>query len=162
MRTMTGLLVALLATTVAVSGGEQRKKHVATEYTHTAVFGTYVWTATPADRHQIVRGTYWLLNTPCEYWDDGYEKVIECPQLPSRREVNTKRFTYVELDGGKPLVVYGPGREGTTPCRVVLDGKQVTEVFVPVFNKKGEVAHEVEYKINEGVALAPAGKVAEK
>jgi hypothetical protein len=150
MKRLAVTLIAFLATTI-VSGGEKHK-HVASEYGHTAVFGTYLWTAKPADRHQMVHRIFWQDNMECESWDDGYETQTSCPGFSPRRQVDTKQFTYVKLDGGKPLVVDGPKREGTTPCRVVLDGDhQVTEVFVPVFNIKGEITHEVEYKVTQTV-----------
>ena len=99
----------------------------------------------------------------CEYFDDGYETETICENSSPRREVNKKTFLYVTLDGGKPLVVDGPWREGTALCRVELDVEhQVARVFFPVFNKKGEVTREVEYKVNLGVALALPGKATQK
>lgn len=145
-------IIALAMLAVApVLHARGHKKYLASDYTHTAIFATYLWTATPADRHKLVRwsGSGPTPNSPpCEYWDDGYETEITCPNLQATRRVDTKLLAYVRLDGGKPLLVDGPKREGTTPCRVVLNEKhQITEVFVPVLNKKGDVKREVRYTV---------------
>jgi hypothetical protein len=150
-KTAAAILASAVIIALASHARAQEKQHSPSDYTHTAVFSSHLWTAGPDDRNKMVCSA----NGPPGYGtkcDNGYQTVVEPAPSPDGKPqqpifyTDTKVLFYVSVDGGKPLLVDGPKREGTTPCRLVPDSERHgMDIFIPRINKKGKIVGEVEY-----------------